>query len=252
MAKDPVKDQVLPTRKQALKVAKMLGCTGAHKKEGGWGLCESDEALDLLIKKGSAAYREWQAEQGKKSACCEECKEKAPHASDKKNFFGTRAEAEAAAAAIGCAGAHQMGVGKWMPCDDHEQYVAARNSPNVRRLVIETPNMKRRKRIIDLPRTRNNNWEPLINRGVRGVEALPGGGLVSGKRDYTDERRAEYAGRGMAMPDGSYPIRDVGDLKNAIQAFGRAKSKPAVKRHIKKRARALGATELIPEHWKVS
>ena len=56
----------------------------------------------------------------------------------------------------------------------------------------------------------------------------------------------------MAMPDGSYPIRDVGDLKNAIQAFGRAKNKPAVKRHIKKRARALGATKLIPEHWKVS
>ena len=56
----------------------------------------------------------------------------------------------------------------------------------------------------------------------------------------------------MALPDGSYPIRDVGDLKNAIQAFGRAKNKPAVKRHIKKRARALGAAELIPDGWKVS
>ena len=76
-----------------------------------------------------------------------------------------------------------MGIGRWMPCNDHEEYVAIRNSPNIRRLVIETPTMKRRKRIIDLPRTRNNNWEPLINRGVRGIETLPGGGLVSGKQD---------------------------------------------------------------------
>ncbi len=86
------------------------------------------------------------------------------------------------ASEIGCSGAHQMGVGKWMPCDDHEQYIAARNSPNVRRIVIDTPTMKRRKRVINLPRTRNN-WEPLINRGVRGIETLPGGGLVSGKTE---------------------------------------------------------------------
>tara|TARA_B100000029_G_scaffold475831_1_gene519460 strand:+ start:4561 stop:5115 length:555 start_codon:yes stop_codon:yes gene_type:complete len=183
MAKeDPVKNQVLPTRKQALQVAKMLGCTGAHKKEGGWGLCESQEGLEILIEEGSRAYRAWREEEGKKSACCEECAEKAPHSSDKKNTFSTRDEAEAVASEIGCSGAHQMGVGKWMPCDDHEQYIAARNSPNVRRIVIETPTMKRRKRVIDLPRTRNN-WEPLINRGVRGIETLPGGGLVSGKTE---------------------------------------------------------------------
>ena len=121
MAKDPVKDQVLPTRKQALKVAKMLGCTGAHKKEGGWGLCESGEALDILIKKGSGAYRKWQEENGKKSYCCEGCEEKVMHASDKKYTFSTRDEAEAAAPALGCSGAHQMGIGRWMPCSDHEQ-----------------------------------------------------------------------------------------------------------------------------------
>jgi hypothetical protein len=54
----------------------------------------------------------------------------------------------------------------------------------------------------------------------------------------------------MAMPDGSYPIRDVGDLKNAIQAFGRAKNKPATKKHIKKRARALSCADLLPANWK--
>ena len=130
-----------------------------------------------------AQIRERIKKNGKKSYCCEGCEEKAPHASDKKYAFSTRDEAEAAASALGCAGAHQMGIGRWIPCSDHEQFVAARNSPDVRRLVIETPTMKRRKRIIDLPRTRNNNWEPLINRRVRGIETLPGGGLVSGKQD---------------------------------------------------------------------
>ena len=69
------------------------------------------------------------------------------------------------------------------------------------------------------------------------------------KREYTDETRQEYAERGVAMKDGSYPIRDVGDLKNAIQAFGRSKNPDATKRHIKKRARALGATDLLPDNW---
>ena len=69
------------------------------------------------------------------------------------------------------------------------------------------------------------------------------------KREYTGETREDYAKRGLAMEDGSYPIRDVGDLKNAIQAFGRAKNPDATKKHIKKRARALGATELLPDNW---
>jgi hypothetical protein len=69
------------------------------------------------------------------------------------------------------------------------------------------------------------------------------------KREYTDDTRQEYAERGLAMEDGSYPIRDVGDLKNAIQAFGRSKNPDATKKHIKKRARALGATELLPDNW---
>jgi len=256
MAKDPVADQVLPTRKQALQVARMLGCTGVHKKGDGWGMCESDEALKILIEEGSAAYREHR--DGKeKSLCCPECGEKAStHAADKKLMFATRQEAETAAVGMGCSGAHQHGVGEWMPCATMEEFNAIKSSPNVRRLVIDTPTAKRRNRIIELPRavrpSSRNNWEPFINRGIRGIEALPGGGLVSGKREYTRTRREEYAKRGIAMPDGSYPIRDVGDLRNAIQAFGRAKNKPAAKRHIKKRARALGETDLLPDTWKNS
>jgi len=45
------------------------------------------------------------------------------------------------------------------------------------------------------------------------------------KRDYSAESREAMADEGYALPDGSYPIKDEADLKNAIQAFGRAKDK---------------------------
>ena len=70
-------------------------------------------------------------------------------------------------------------------------------------------------------------------------------------RTYTKEKREEYAKKGYALPDGSFPIRDVGDLRNAIRSYGRApkEKKAAVRRHIIKRARGLARTDLIPESW---
>lgn len=59
----------------------------------------------------------------------------------------------------------------------------------------------------------------------------------------------DMADRGLALPDGSYPIKDEADLKNAIQSYGRAKDKERAKAHIIKRARALGLDDLIPEDW---
>lgn len=70
------------------------------------------------------------------------------------------------------------------------------------------------------------------------------------KKDYTAEQRKEMASSGEAMDDGSYPIANIADLKNAIQAFGRAKDPEATKAHIIRRAKALGASDLIPEEWK--
>lgn len=69
------------------------------------------------------------------------------------------------------------------------------------------------------------------------------------KRAFSDERRMELAKEGMAMSDGSYPIVSEADLRNAIQAFGRAKDKEATKKHIMKRARALKMESLIPANW---
>lgn len=70
------------------------------------------------------------------------------------------------------------------------------------------------------------------------------------KRDYTDDQRQAMAKKGQALPGGGFPIKDAADLKNAIQAIGRAKNPAAAKAHIKKRAAALGQTGLIPDSWK--
>jgi len=69
------------------------------------------------------------------------------------------------------------------------------------------------------------------------------------KRAFSPEKRRDLAKSGMALPDGSFPIVTTEDLKNAIMAFGRAKSKAAAKRHIMKRARALKRADLIPDNW---
>lgn len=68
-------------------------------------------------------------------------------------------------------------------------------------------------------------------------------------REFSDTSRNKMADSGVAMPDGSYPIPDKDALRRAIQSYGRAKDPEAVKRHIIKRARALGATSLLPEDW---
>jgi hypothetical protein len=66
--------------------------------------------------------------------------------------------------------------------------------------------------------------------------------------------RKSLAQEGKALPDGSYPIRNEDDLKNAIQSYGRAKEgkRAAVRRHIIKRARQLKKQNLIPQEWKVA
>lgn len=71
------------------------------------------------------------------------------------------------------------------------------------------------------------------------------------KRDYSPKQRRAMASRGQAMPDGSFPIADEADLRNAIQSVGRADNYEAARRHIVRRARALGLVEILPEDWNV-
>lgn len=69
--------------------------------------------------------------------------------------------------------------------------------------------------------------------------------------DYSPDTREAYARKGWAMPDGSFPIANAGDLKNAVRAYGRAASgdRAKVRRHIMKRARGLGRADIIPTSW---
>jgi hypothetical protein len=75
-------------------------------------------------------------------------------------------------------------------------------------------------------------------------------GTVSGlaKRKFTAQERRDAAGTGAALPDGSYPIHTRADLENAIHAWGRApeSKRTQVARHIRSRAKTLGATDILP------
>lgn len=68
----------------------------------------------------------------------------------------------------------------------------------------------------------------------------------------TRRKRMELAKDKKALPDGSFPIRNVSDLKNAVYAYGRAKpgKRGLVRRHIAKMARQLDRKDLIPQNWK--
>lgn len=70
------------------------------------------------------------------------------------------------------------------------------------------------------------------------------------KADFSEKERKKLAKKKEAMPDGSYPIRNASDLSNAIQAFGRAKDPAKTKAWIKKRAKALGKEDMLPDTWK--
>ena len=82
---------------------------------------------------------------------------------------------------------------------------------------------------------------------IEGIEAEAA--EIAMKNAFSEENRMDLAKDGKAMEDGSYPIVSEGDLRNAIQAFGRAKDKEATKKHIMKRARALKLESLIPANW---
>jgi len=76
-------------------------------------------------------------------------------------------------------------------------------------------------------------------------------GWRSGRRMATfhaAERRT-LAKAGQAEPDGSYPIRNGGDLSNAIRDIGRGGNKPSDRAWIIRRAKELGLSSKIPLTW---
>lgn len=66
------------------------------------------------------------------------------------------------------------------------------------------------------------------------------------ERKFNTKQREKLVDTGSALPDGSYPISNKEDLKNAIKSQGRGlrnadeKRTKQVHAHIRKRAKALG------------
>lgn len=71
------------------------------------------------------------------------------------------------------------------------------------------------------------------------------------KSYISQETRRKLAEEGKALPDGSYPIRDIKDLRNAILTVGLGKSEKKAKKWIIKRAKELDAVSELPESWGV-
>jgi hypothetical protein len=73
------------------------------------------------------------------------------------------------------------------------------------------------------------------------------GGSMAGP---TAAQKRMFAKMGIAMPDGSYYIRDAGELSDAIKAVGRGNADhDTIRVHIIKRAAALHLSDQIPDNW---
>lgn len=65
------------------------------------------------------------------------------------------------------------------------------------------------------------------------------------ERDFTAAKRRELASKGHAMKDGSFPIEVASDVKAATHLARTAEQRA----HVKKRAKAVGASDMIPDTW---
>ena len=81
------------------------------------------------------------------------------------------------------------------------------------------------------------------------LDDAPAAPVVEPFRDYSKDERKAMAEKGEALPDGSFPIATVADLKAAIQSIGRAENPAVARKHIAKRAKALDQADLVPPWW---
>lgn len=122
---------------------------------------------------------------------------------DSRFTFASRDNAEVAAERIGCSGVHSHGD-VWMPCETHEQFQSA---------ISNMEKSKRRRKRRGGSGKVPSGYERLIERGVRSIESLPGGGIVSGQISQKAGRRRARSDRLAATPA---PAEDriVGSSRN--------------------------------------
>jgi len=90
--------------------------------------------------------------------------------------------------------------------------------------------------------------DPMSLPAAREVK-VEGGAILAAS--FTTKQREKLADKGKAMPDGSFPIRNRSDLRNAIASVGRASDPQAARAWIIKRARELKAVDALPASWDV-
>ena len=132
-----------------------------------------------------------------------------------------------------------------LPEDDDEMAL----EPTDREMDMQDRMNDRRERAMRRPKMRDRAKNMMKSGADRDAMSKELRAEMELKRAFSPDKRRDLAKSGMALPDGSFPIVTEEDLKNAIMAFGRAKSKAAAKRHIMKRARALKRSDLIPDAW---
>jgi hypothetical protein len=117
-------------------------------------------------------------------------------------------------------------------------------------LAASAPNLKTRVREAK-KKMREANLEAITASAEDMREKALIAAAVAELAKISQEERMDLAKEGKALSDGAYPIRNVEDLKNAIQAYGRSKAseRKMVRKHIIKRARQLRQSKLIPDHW---
>lgn len=135
------------TREQALRVARMLGCQGAHEHPNGWMPCASHEEYEA-IKKGKEEYLKVLASKKKKPL--PKIVQRTKRLETKSDaYYENRADALSISKIRGCGGVRTVilaGKRYYTPCN---------HKPN-------------------------KGWEKLDESPITGIATLPGGGLVTG------------------------------------------------------------------------
>ena len=81
---------------------------------------------------------------------------------------------------------------------------------------------------------------------------MPYYSLRLSETEFTEDERQKLASEGKAMSDGSYPVRNKSDLRNAIKCVGLGgNTKTSIHRHIIGQARKLGAEDMLPDSWDI-
>lgn len=137
-----------PTKKQALKIARILGCEGAHENGNGWMPCLSNEEY-VAIKKGKEEYLKVRAT--KKFPPKVKIVHRTQRLETKSDaYYESRSDAANVSKLRGCGGVRTVVLGgkKYYSVCDH--------------------------------RAPKKGWENLAEKPITGIATLPGGGLVTG------------------------------------------------------------------------